>query len=68
MTMNRLRRLAGALLTSFLVVSLHMGIAVGTLVVFAWALMACGELAGLLAFCWTLSMGVVLMVWVFENF
>ena len=68
MSMNRLRRLAGALLTSFLVVSLHMGIAVGTLVACAWALMAYGELAGLLAFCLTLSMGVVLMVWIFESF
>jgi len=68
MTMNRLRRLAGALLTSFLIVSLHMGITIGTLVACAWALTAYGELAGLLAFCLTLSMGVVLMVWISENF
>jgi len=34
----------------------------------AWALTAYGELAGLLAFYLTLSMGGVLVVWVSENF
>jgi uncharacterized membrane protein (DUF485 family) len=66
--MNRLRRLTGAFLTSFLVVSLHMGTTVGALAAFAWALMAYGVLAGLLTLCLVVSIEIVLMVWICENF
>lgn len=68
MAMNRLRRLVRAFLTTFLVVSLNMGVTVGALVASAWALMAYGVLAGLLTLCLVVSFGIVLMVWIFENF